>query len=153
MNSHFFNLSKAADSITFPIGQRSRVLAATIGSVLARQCALPTSQVESATSYFTSTHGLATRGVLSDANEGLVFDLTYAMEVTRTLWLVRYYAAHPQLFTVYDESRSFMDMITGASQHVSQEMGELLENNKKTIVHLIPEVTAALVSLSLSKNT
>lgn len=72
---------------------RGRVLAAVIATSVVSKLSMPSNQVESAQLYYADNHNYIVGGKLSEVNEGIIYDVVYADELVRKIWLMRYNAA------------------------------------------------------------
>ena len=153
MNPSFLSLNTRVQEALPDVTCRGLVLAAAVGISLSRNLPLPSSVVEDPTNYYNMQCLGSVKDSVGNINENLVLDCKGAMEWTRNLWLVRYYAAHPQPFTYYGgDNGSFFESFFNASTLISIEGRKLLEESRVALAIVSLEVSAALQA-EVSRNT
>ena len=147
MKAQYLPLLEAADKSITDVNARARVLAVAIASAVSLTALLPSTAVESPSSFYITSVAERTRSMLSEFNENMVFDLQYALEAAQVLWMVRYGAAHPRPVALVDCACSLFEIQSGAAHYVSPELRAFTEAHKQTITRLIPFVWAIIDSV------
>jgi len=153
MNTSFLSLSARIQEALPDVTTRARVLAAAVGIALSREIALPSSVVEDPTNFYNMQNLAGVRDAVGNINENIVLDCKDALEWTRNLWLVRYYAAHPQPHAYYGgDTGTFFESYFNASTLISSDGRALLEANRVALAILSLEVTASMTA-EVARNT
>lgn len=133
MKAQYLPFIQAADLHIKDAGSRSRILAAAVATAVANGLALPTTEVENVSSHFAQTLQMAVSRQIAEFNENVVFDLPYAVNLVRALWLIRYTAAHPSSKPVFGGDCSFFETFVGVHLYIDDETCCFLSENKAAI--------------------
>ncbi|MNU19703.1 hypothetical protein D3C71_79360 [compost metagenome] len=133
MKVQYLPLIQAADLHITDAGARSRIIAAAVASAIANSLALPTTEVENVSSHYAQTLQIPVSRQVAEFNENVVFDLPYAVNLVRALWLIRYTAAHPSSKPIFGGECSFFETFIGVSLYVDAETCCFLTEHKKAI--------------------
>ncbi len=135
---------RAADATVKDASVRSRVLAAAVAVAVANGLALPTSAVDNVAAHFAANEQMGVARKIADVNESVVFDLAFSVELARSLWLVRYNAAHPVAKPIFSGPASFFEVFSGADRHIDETTCCFLTEHKQAIFTLANELCAIL---------
>ena len=124
---------KQINSLVPDIVIRNRVVACAVAAALSKTQDIPSAPVQDPSAYYITNIQPRLRTQLSDFNEGVVYDIRYAVEVVRSLWLVRYHACHGSVVSMFKPENSFVENFTGASMVVPPDIASVLNTNQATI--------------------
>ena len=146
MDPKYFELVKAINSdSTISVENRSAIVTAAIAASFAAAAPLPSTPVDSPSSYFTLTVQPAIGNLLSDLNENLVFSVKEAVTNMEALWKVRYAAAHPE-GVFYSGTESYFDALFKVGLNVPENLRTLLNTNTAQVIYIMnllsPFITA-----------
>jgi hypothetical protein len=126
----------AADRVIADQLLKTRIIAAAVAMAVAGQADMPSAAVDNPSMHFNSVVLSAATRELSELNENLIFDAKLAIEYARTLWMVRYNAAHPPARPVYTTNCTTFEAVAGVGFCVSQDVYEFCNANKVAILTL-----------------
>ncbi len=104
---------KQYESLVPEAVDRSKVVASAVAVALVKCQDIPTSEVNDPSAHYINMVMPRLRAELSDFNEGVVFDIRYAVELARQLWMVRYFACHGVKVSMYKPEYSFIENFIG----------------------------------------
>ncbi len=136
MNAAYIALQDQLNRQVPDVFSRTRVLAAAVALALGAKFEVPSSVVQNATEYYATQHQTVARQKLSYFNESIVFDLTFAEELTRAFWLLRYNTVHFMNVGLVHYPLGFFDTIMGVQQVFDQKMHETLNEHKDAVLFL-----------------
>lgn len=134
MKPEFLAFNTVCDNAIIDKMQCSRIIALGVAVALANSAPVPTSQVENPASHYVSNVLASVRTQLSCINENVVFDCKAALEQVRSLWLLRYTAAHPTSRPIYSTSGSFFENLIGVGSFVAPELVEFANTHKQSVL-------------------
>lgn len=138
---------KQTQTLVPEITERSKVVASAVAVALVKCQDIPTAEVTEPSSHYINMILPRLRAELSDFNEGVVFDIRYALELARQLWMVRYFACHGVKVAMYKPEYSFVENFTGASQALSEDMAALLNKHQVAIGLLAASVCSIIETM------
>jgi hypothetical protein len=136
MNPMFNSFKKNADVMITDQTQRSKIISAALAKAVSDLQTLPTSQVESPSSYFNLQILPNIRTIISVWNENMVFDPRACVDHVRAFWLLRYTAVHPVSSPIYSLDRSFFECVFGVNTFVASDTNEFFNTHKQAILFL-----------------
>lgn len=142
MNLKYINFVEMVERLCPGTDGRGPLVAAAVATCVSRHLPIPTTAVQDPVSTFIDQVGTDVRTAISAVNEGVVFDTRYALELTRQLWLVRYYSAHPRLLPMSVEGNplDFFCSMAEIDRIVAPNDYQFLTENKVTIARLAIEL-------------
>lgn len=140
------DFTKQYETLVTEVIDRQKVVASAIAVALVKDQDIPTSAVNDPSAHYINQISPRLRIALSDFNEGVVFDIRYALELARQLWLVRYFACHGTVVSMFKPEFSFIENYMGASQALSQDLAAVLNKHQVAIGLLAASVTTIVAS-------
>ncbi len=126
---------------------RAKIVASAVAVALACAQDIPTSPVQDPAAFYINTISPRMRSQMSAFNEGAVFDIRYALELARGLWLTRYFACHGVQTKMYKPENTFLENFTGAAQAVPPDMQAMLNRYQVAVGLLSTSVASIMVDL------
>lgn len=136
MNPMYTSFKQAADRHILDQTVRGKIIAAALAKAVSDLQPLPTSQVDSPSSYFNTQILPAIRPTISFWNENMVFDARTCVDHVRAFWLMRYTAAHPISRPIYSLNRTFFESIIGLDTFVATDTNDFFNTHKQAILFL-----------------
>lgn len=124
---------KQTQTLVTDIVDRNRVIACAVAVALVKKQDIPSSPVEDPAAHYITNISPRLRQYLSDFNEGVVFDIRYAVEVARSLWMLRYYACHGSTVSMFKPEYSFIENFTAGSMTIPEDVKTLLNKHQSSI--------------------
>lgn len=142
MNLNYINFVEMVERHCPGTDGRGALVAAAVATCVSRHLPIPTSAVQDPVSAFIEQFSTDVRAAISTVNEGVVFDTRYASELTRQMWLVRYYSAHPRLLPMAVDGNplDFFCSMAEIDRIVSTSDYQFLTENKVAIARLAIEL-------------
>jgi len=137
-----------ADVQALDASKRACIIAAAIAVAVANTLPLPTGEVDNPASQYALVEQANAARLVAEFNENLVFDMPYAIPLVRSLWLVRYTAAHPAKKPMFHGECGFFDSLLGVSHHVDSETCTFLNENKAQILVLASAASDILAAMA-----
>jgi hypothetical protein len=147
MNVRFLEFVRCVGALETAPGDRGCVIAGAVAYAVAKHLPLPSAPDASPTNYYTFNNSQAAKDFISLFNEQAVFDVKEALDEVREFWMLRYNAAHPPRFPVYDMSVGFYDNMLGTPKWVDQEshcFNNLYKGQIFTLAQCVGETICAL---------
>lgn len=137
MKLAFIGFDNAANACITDHAARAKIITLAIATALAMAAQLPSTAVEEPGDFFGHQVLPELKQIAGQFNESTVFDMPAAVSYARSLWLVRYRAAHPasRAFVVSNSS-SFAEILFGVPALLSPDDQAFLNKHKLAIVHL-----------------
>lgn len=136
MNNAYRNFSNSVKEAVTDAFDKTLVAELAISHALSQRLALPTTRMGDANNYFNLHHVETIRYVLNDINEEIVFDIHSTVHLIRSFWLVRYFAAFPNIVSVVDNGSTFFEAMFNADLYFSNELRAMMSKYKKEIASL-----------------
>jgi hypothetical protein len=147
MNPNHIELVKAINGdASISIENRSAIVGAAIAAAFAAAAPLPSTAVESPSSYFTLTVQPSITNTLSDLNESLVFSVKETIEFIGALWNVRYAAAHPEA-VFFTGTESYFESVFKVSLCVPMNLRTTLNNYTAQVIYVTNLLSPHITSL------
>jgi hypothetical protein len=121
MNVRFLDFIRAVGDVQASPGDKGCVVAAGVALGISKHLPLSSAPDTSPINYYNFTNLQAAKDFVALFNEQVVFDVKEALEETREFWMLRYNAAHPAEYPVYDMAIGFYDNLLGVAKWVDQE--------------------------------
>ncbi len=144
MKAIFLNFIQTANSCKLDAGVRGCVIAAGVAKAIAAALPLPSAQDEAPGRYYTFNNSQLAKELICAFNEQLVFDTAEAVEEVREFWMLRYNAAHPEDFPVYNMDIGFYDNVLGVAKFVDKE-SHVFNNQYKIEIFSIERAAKAVI--------
>lgn len=137
MKLAFLGFSNAADACISDHAARAKIITLALATALAAAAQLPSTPVEDTGAFFGHTVLPELKEIAGQFNENLVFDLPACIGFARSIWMVRYRAAHPaQNAFVVSNTASFFETLFGVPALLAPDDAAFLNKHKLAIVHL-----------------
>lgn len=127
--------------------KRACIIAAAVAVAVANTLPLPTGEVDNPASQYALVEQANAARLVAEFNENLVFDMPYAIPLVRSLWLVRYTAAHPAKKPMFHGECGFFDSLLGVANHVDSETCTFLNEHKAQILVLAAAAADVIVAM------
>ena len=76
----------------------------------------------------------------------MVFDARGCIDIVRTLWTVRYTAAHPNINTSYQFDCGYFECLFGVPVIVSDDLCKFLDEHKRAVILLAASASKLIAS-------
>lgn len=137
MKPHYLAFKDVVNRAQVDPTERARLIAASLGTVVAQSLPLPTSPVENPSSHYISTVLSLAGAKLGTHNEHLIFDYKAALEYTRIFWMLRYTAVHGGTPAFIGTDFCFLSKLMGADLYISANEYVYLNTYKNVLEILI----------------
>lgn len=147
-----FNLfTDAADAMIVNSADKCAVISSALALALSTIQPLPTTQVDNPHNYYSMNLLQGIKAIVSEWNEGIIFDAQDTLQQTVMFWLIRYTAAYPNSRVFFSFTNDFFDTITGVYAFVPKKLHEFLDGpNKASIINLSNVAIATIQSNSVT---
>ena len=147
MNPIFTTFLKIADASVGDPTLRTRVMQTALALAISNSSNLPSSPVESPSSYFILQIQQRAKNIVSIFNESMIIDPKAILDDVRAFWTVRYNSAHPISRQLYAKEYSFFDGLAGVGLAISPLMYVFVNDNKASILFLAATVDEIISNL------
>lgn len=145
LDTQVIELKKLLDASFEHIEDRKKTLALAVSIAVARHLQIPTSLVESANQYFTTTLTKEVSGKIYQINEQIVFDTDLAISNCRAYWMIRYFTVYPEsLSLVVSDDFDFYCKLAGVDKFISIEDYKYANENKIVLSQLVNKLKGLL---------
>jgi hypothetical protein len=139
MNINSISFNKRACEVIPDVRIRSRAMASAIAAAITQVLPIPSSEMEDPASYYTGQIFEQARMYISTLNESVVFDVHCCADLTRKLWMMRYFAAYPRMEALIAGQYGFFDTLMGVGIFVDEGSYYFLNENKQAIFDMMYE--------------
>lgn len=151
MKQDFFVFMREIDRLAPKDDDRGEVIKHAVAIAVALEQPVPNIPVSSPEQHLMDHIEAGVRVLLSDLNEGFVFDVTGALRYVRAYWLMRYAAANPGIMlgipTQYPYS--VFETILGIPSYISPDMAEMANKHKCCILELAAQLRSIIVKMKV----
>jgi hypothetical protein len=116
--------------------KRAAIIGAAVATAVANSLPLPTTEVDNVASFYAMNEQASVARQVAEFNENLVFDMPACLQLVRSLWCVRYTAAHPSKKPVFTGACGFFESLFGVGLHVDEATTCFLNEHKSQILIL-----------------
>jgi hypothetical protein len=121
MKAQFVPFLAATNSQISELENRSRIIATAVALAISRVVSLPSTAVDAPGTHYNFTVLPEVHHLVGEFNEEVVFDVRLALAATREFWMLRYHAAHVEVFVQVDPAAGFYDNLIGVATYVDKD--------------------------------
>lgn len=151
MNVNYLPFNNQADLLVKNVSDRACIVGAAIAVAISKDISFPTMPVDNVESYYINHVLSNVRYQVSDWNENCVFNMKECLDLVRSFWYVRYYAAYPGSIAVYPTSLCFFNSLFNVDSYFSQETQKCFEENRNEILQLSSVASSVLNAIKEQK--
>jgi hypothetical protein len=146
INLDYVNIQKYVREKVQDIAKIKVVTSIALGVAISQVLQIPTTELDNAEAYYSSSLRESASIVLSEFNESVVIDVNLVEETARSYWMYRYYSAHPNTSVSLAASGEFgfLAKLTNTARFFNPVTYKLCEQNSEVMITIVNRIVGIL---------